>query len=438
MHGRHLVAERKERWGVPTRRDLPCGSLYLMHQEGYMTDGRDSAQAFPPFPLSASSTSLFCFRPVLPSIHAHLDSGNRLPYSTMSAPTTVIVDDSDPAIQWEPAQQWRVSLQPGNAQNDATRLTQNLGASMTYTFTGTSISVYGMISPGDDTPTIASFRIDNQPAVNWRAQYIPNRMQYRTPFYHSPTLEYGQHTLHLINMVQGNRLWIDYFMVTGPAQPPAPSPTPTPTPTPPPAPTPTLPPTPTSTPSIPPAAPSNQVPDPESVDTLRPSNAVSPSQTGGGSSASNIDISSDISSLRPTDGANVESTPKSLDNSPGGVVVSSPAQNLSTGANRSIGAGVVAGAAVGSLAVVAMMILLAVFFIRRRRRAGGVQVMSETSATYGAIPSSANLTLLFHQPSPYGSAPSLSDSVKQPELTTADVHVPHTSQYHTRPPSYLP
>lgn len=86
---------------------------------------------------------------------------------------------------------------------------------MTYpTSLGTSISVYGLVSPGGTGNTPSSFySVDGQNSKTYTASPTSST-QSQVLFYNSGTLPNGPHNLVLINLVELDYLWIDYFEIT--------------------------------------------------------------------------------------------------------------------------------------------------------------------------------------------------------------------------------
>jgi len=88
------------------------------------------------------------------------------------------------------------------------------GATLTYKFTGTTISVYGTEGTGSRSKRAnSSYTLDGSAPLFHHESVTPS-----TPdvlFYSSPTLEDTQHTLLIQNLVSGGELQLDYFEVTG-------------------------------------------------------------------------------------------------------------------------------------------------------------------------------------------------------------------------------
>ncbi|TFK19308.1 hypothetical protein FA15DRAFT_674570 [Coprinopsis marcescibilis] len=273
--------------------------------------------------------------------------------------TTVIVDDNDPSITWL-AFHWDVNRFAGNAYGDSAHLSTILGATMSYTFTGTQISVYGIIAVEDDPHTVAAFSVDGTHHREFRAQYDPTRIQWRALLYTSPQLDGpGPHTLQVTNLRESARLWIDYFTVQQPVQPPPSNSQP-----------PSLPPSPSQPP---PAASSNssapELPPPQSDRPEGSSQGSNPSgapnnnsSTGGGEPTSSVSQSS-------TAGDGVQNSflpgptvyiPQGDSGTPSNALDAKP-----SGVHAQ--AGMIAGAAVGAIAAIAIFILFVLLLLRRRR-----------------------------------------------------------------------
>lgn len=89
------------------------------------------------------------------------------------------------------------------------------GETLTYDFTGMSISVYGTEEASSSNKANSSFILDGStPHLHQESMTV------RTPntlLYVSPLLEDAQHVLVIQNLVAGDELQLDYFEVTGSA-----------------------------------------------------------------------------------------------------------------------------------------------------------------------------------------------------------------------------
>ncbi|TFK18956.1 hypothetical protein FA15DRAFT_728077 [Coprinopsis marcescibilis] len=261
---------------------------------------------------------------------------------------TVTIDDSDPAITWL-THHWVVHEFPGRSYGGTVHVSPLLGATMTYVFTGTQISVYGLVNPGDSTPAVASFSVNGIHHREFRAVY-GNRTAFDVPLYQSPDLGGpGPHTLQATNLRENDRMYVDY-MVTA-------------------LPTTSAPPPPSSPPPPPPPPPSSSIPDPEpTTQSLPPSTSdIIPTESEA-SDTSALPSSSVVPGINET---NTFSRPTMFLDSPnpspsagGSVAVDSSSGNATTSHSQ---AGVIAGAVVGGVGLLAVLVLVVVFILRRRR-----------------------------------------------------------------------
>ncbi|KAG5645123.1 hypothetical protein DXG03_006840 [Asterophora parasitica] len=139
--------------------------------------------------------------------------------------TPVIVDDQDPRIQYS-ENHWFLA---GSANEYATSThgSRSSKGKATFTFTGTSIAVYGTIS---DTGTYktgpaSTYSIDGASPATYSAVPTESK-QYGVQFYRSPALADGEHTLVIANTLENAFFWLDYLEYT-PAVQASPSQTPT-------------------------------------------------------------------------------------------------------------------------------------------------------------------------------------------------------------------
>ncbi|GLB34336.1 hypothetical protein LshimejAT787_0112200 [Lyophyllum shimeji] len=146
---------------------------------------------------------------------------------TPLAQETLIVDDSDPAIVYDGPWVQNSSMLvfppalPNGAQHEflpfgnATHGTNTAGASATFTFTGTSVTVYGVIH---DPPALGSlyvrYTMDGFPTEQ---RYYPTAPRPHYPWYSNTSLATGEHTLKIEVTDTGDGDWnytLDYITYT--------------------------------------------------------------------------------------------------------------------------------------------------------------------------------------------------------------------------------
>ncbi|KAF9487039.1 hypothetical protein BDN71DRAFT_1458902 [Pleurotus eryngii] len=103
--------------------------------------------------------------------------------------------------------------------------TTTKGAQFTFGFNGTSVKVYGSLSVrNEDIATLpnTSYALDGGLPVLFNGNPSANDdHHYQQVFYSSPPLPYGNHSLVGTCVDEGGKVWIDYFVVEVPNDPPA-------------------------------------------------------------------------------------------------------------------------------------------------------------------------------------------------------------------------
>ncbi|KAJ7174078.1 hypothetical protein C8R43DRAFT_873753 [Mycena crocata] len=127
---------------------------------------------------------------------------------------SVIVDDHDPAIQYNPSGGW-LSLGAPTEFMSTTRLATRAGATASFTFVGTSITVYGTVGPGGNASTIA-FSVDASAPLTYSAPTVDSGALYHQAFFTSPILPEASHTLLITrdSSTKHNILFLDYILYT--------------------------------------------------------------------------------------------------------------------------------------------------------------------------------------------------------------------------------
>ncbi|KAJ7069151.1 hypothetical protein C8F01DRAFT_509295 [Mycena amicta] len=122
----------------------------------------------------------------------------------------VIVDDRDSAVQYIP--HWRTSNLGRPIEFDSTTSNPGkTGDAAQFSFTGTSVAVYGSLGPGDGSSM--GFSVDGAPSTSFLTP-SGNFSAHHQPFFVSPTLPDGAHTLQITSTgADVSQLFVDYFIV---------------------------------------------------------------------------------------------------------------------------------------------------------------------------------------------------------------------------------
>ncbi|KAJ3738197.1 hypothetical protein EV360DRAFT_58343 [Lentinula raphanica] len=156
--------------------------------------------------------------------------------------TQVLVDDGDPHILYSPG--WGRAGTIGFECNSSTHESNyTVNSTAIFTFvgdcTGNYIEVFGTVGASQKAPT-SIYQVDDLPISTYTFP-VNGQNNYRVPFYLSPLLELGNHTLTIIVPPgkDGNQLYLDYIIYdsSGPTSisssvAPTPFPTPISSPTP--------------------------------------------------------------------------------------------------------------------------------------------------------------------------------------------------------------
>ncbi|KAJ7917684.1 hypothetical protein B0H13DRAFT_1498981, partial [Mycena leptocephala] len=124
--------------------------------------------------------------------------------------STVIVDDHDSLVQYIPQANWQGVGQPTEFKGTSTFSTKQ-NDSATFTFVGTSVSVYGTVGKGDGGENLV-FTIEGSTG-SFLSPETPFDI-YNQLFFASATLEEGSHTLSIIHNSSGipPTIYLDYFL----------------------------------------------------------------------------------------------------------------------------------------------------------------------------------------------------------------------------------
>ncbi|KAJ7033809.1 hypothetical protein C8F04DRAFT_1103449 [Mycena alexandri] len=121
------------------------------------------------------------------------------------ATNTAIVDDRDSLIHYSPA--WGQSGTP--EEFDATTSVGTAASAASFTFVGTSITVYATV-PGDTLPRNLAFLVDNSISGTFNSPHPVNNTHHFA-VWSSPTLSNATHTL-VITQETSAGVFLDYFL----------------------------------------------------------------------------------------------------------------------------------------------------------------------------------------------------------------------------------
>ncbi|KAM5545303.1 hypothetical protein V8D89_000916 [Ganoderma adspersum] len=125
---------------------------------------------------------------------------------------TFVVDDQDgtPDVLWDGIWEEFIDLRPAHAWQGTLTRANTTGPTVTFTFTGTSVQVFGALRPVGTWDMRSLYSIDGgRPNA-----FVPSREvdedAYGQQFFDSGTLPLDKHTLKITNL--GDQLWLDYFL----------------------------------------------------------------------------------------------------------------------------------------------------------------------------------------------------------------------------------
>lgn len=144
-------------------------------------------------------------------------------YTTYSGSRVLIVDDTDPSISYNGP--WRLFSDLSDVSreyNSTIHRADAAGQSLSYTFEGTSISVFGSLdNPDENGSPEVRFTIDNLPSAPWNATGSLNtktdRLMSHQALFRSFNLLPGTHTLtiDILNSgPEGPFFYFDYFTIS--------------------------------------------------------------------------------------------------------------------------------------------------------------------------------------------------------------------------------
>ncbi|KAF7333782.1 hypothetical protein MVEN_02335000 [Mycena venus] len=125
------------------------------------------------------------------------------------ASNAAIVDEQDPLVHYDPGLWDRAGSK--EEFNNTTSYGAQPGATASFTFVGTSITVYGTIPAGNASRTL-TFVVDNSISGSYRTQGNgPPADAYHSELWASPAMSNGTHTLVLTQQTQLG-VFLDYFI----------------------------------------------------------------------------------------------------------------------------------------------------------------------------------------------------------------------------------
>ncbi|GLB44419.1 hypothetical protein LshimejAT787_1700460 [Lyophyllum shimeji] len=271
----------------------------------------------------------------------------------MASPITV--DDRDSRITYTP--NWFLAGGPDEF-GSTTHGTRTAGAKATFTFTGSSVAVYGTISDGGvyKDPPVSTYSIDGASPVTYSA-VAGSQAQYKQLYFQSPKLADGQHTLVITSTLESAFFWIDYIQFT-PSVEAAPIPN-------------TAISTPKSETTPPPAN-----PDPNTSTTTDAKPTTSPSPTTGQNTST-------------TNNPNTSNTVTGGGSGPNTLLGSTQTPTNTTlppSSSPKVPAGAIAGAVVGAVVIVILLAIIFILLRRQRRRKATDPTETQSGASTGVTP----------------------------------------------------
>jgi len=120
--------------------------------------------------------------------------------------TLFTVDDRDPRLAYQGS--WFTTTDPNDYNSTATG-TKTAGSVVKFAFNGTLVSVYGTV---DSESSSSTYTLDDSVPVVFTSPQSSSPI-YNEPFYTSPPLSPGEHTL-TINITSDGDYWLDYLRFT--------------------------------------------------------------------------------------------------------------------------------------------------------------------------------------------------------------------------------
>ncbi|KAJ7482948.1 hypothetical protein B0H11DRAFT_1807255 [Mycena galericulata] len=124
---------------------------------------------------------------------------------------SVIVDDHDPRVQYTPSTGWTTKGKPVEYMSTTTASTTP-GNTATFSFEGTSLTVYGTVGPSKGQGATMSFSIDNELPTTFTAPGSNSSTVHHEVLWDSGTLADGNHTLLITQTSKVEQIFLDYFL----------------------------------------------------------------------------------------------------------------------------------------------------------------------------------------------------------------------------------
>ncbi|OCH86777.1 hypothetical protein OBBRIDRAFT_204369 [Obba rivulosa] len=134
-------------------------------------------------------------------------------FMTTTSPSVVDLDDGDNHIVFTGAWVHQVGDPPNPLAFDNTlTYTEEVGATASFTFVGTSVSIIGALGPIGTCCESSTYAIDGGTPGSYVNTTTTEFTGYGVQYYTSPSLQEGQHTLLITNF--GDVLWLHYLRVS--------------------------------------------------------------------------------------------------------------------------------------------------------------------------------------------------------------------------------
>ncbi|KIJ36734.1 hypothetical protein M422DRAFT_69614 [Sphaerobolus stellatus SS14] len=124
-----------------------------------------------------------------------------------------LVDNTNSAILYN--NEWE-SVQEINAVGGTEQLTRSAGASAIFTFRGNGVKVFGHQGdggPNNDPMAHSQYSIDGGPPTDYTIPQGISGQQFAIQFYTSPELPFGNHTLHITNLINNSWYYLDFLTI---------------------------------------------------------------------------------------------------------------------------------------------------------------------------------------------------------------------------------
>jgi len=124
---------------------------------------------------------------------------------------SVIVDDQDPAVVYNPSTGWTAKGHP-EEYNQTDTVSTTPGNTATFSFEGSSISVYATVGPSKGQGASMSFSLDEVPQTPFTAPGSTTSTTHHQLLWASGPLSESSHTLVITQNSQEEQIFLDYFL----------------------------------------------------------------------------------------------------------------------------------------------------------------------------------------------------------------------------------